>query len=329
MKQSMFIARIRGYVRIELRGKDCERLINPIMEKGISMWDIRPKDRNNMELCIMVKDFFSLRPILKGTGCKLHVLERFGFPFFLDKLGRRKIFIGGLLTFVIALYVLTSMVWQISIEGNEQITKAEIMQAASQQGIHKFQWKFRMKSSEELSREIQNMLPRAAWVGVEIRGTHVVIKVVEATIPDKNPLMNPRNLVASKNALVTEIYSDRGRPMVKPNTYVRKGDVLISGIIGDEENSQVVVASGKVKGIVWYTSHIEAPLTKSYKAYTGESSYRRYLVFGTRALQLTGYGKLPYEASEIIPNRKKLQLGAFTLPVGWLSEKVMEGSNDQ
>ena len=27
--------------------------------------------------------------------------------------------------------------------------------------------------------------------------------------------------------------------MVKPNTYVRKGDVLISGTIGDEQNSQI------------------------------------------------------------------------------------------
>ena len=32
MKQSLFIARLRGYVRIQIRGKDCERLIHPMVE---------------------------------------------------------------------------------------------------------------------------------------------------------------------------------------------------------------------------------------------------------------------------------------------------------
>ncbi|MEW9701609.1 sporulation protein YqfD [Paenibacillus sp. SI8] len=324
MKQSIFIARLRGYVRIQLRGKDCDSIINPMMESGLSMWDIEPVRDSKLEMYILIRDFFRLRPLLKRTGCRVHVLSRHGLPFFMERLGRRKLFLGGMAAFVIALYVLSSLVWQISVEGNERIAEADILQAASKQGIHTFQWKFRLKNTEELSREIQGMLPNAAWVGVEIRGTHVTIKVVEATIPDKGPLMNPRNLVASKNALVTEILSVKGRPMVKPNTYVRKGDVLISGVIGDEQNNQVVVANGKVRGIVWYTSRIEAPLTKTYKAFTGESKARNYLVFGTRALQVSGYGKLLFEKYETLSERKTLEWRSFTLPIGWLHEKVME-----
>ncbi|MNI33100.1 putative stage IV sporulation protein YqfD [compost metagenome] len=112
--------------------------------------------------------------------------------------------------------------------------------------------------------------------------------------------------------------------MVKSNAYVRKGDVLISGVIGDEENHQIVVASGTVKGIVWYTSRIEAPLSRSYKVYSGESKVKRYLVIGSRALQITGYGKQTYEQFETIPDRKTLQWRTTVLPIGWLNEKVME-----
>ncbi|SDM88699.1 similar to stage IV sporulation protein [Paenibacillus sp. yr247] len=324
MKQSLFIARLRGYVRIQIRGKGTEKLINPMMEKGFSIWDIKTADEGKLELFILIKDFFRLRPLLKRTGCRVHVLERYGLPFIMDRLGRRKVFFGGMAAFIIGLYVLTSIVWQVSVEGNDRISEAEILQAASKQGIHTFQWKFRLKKAEDLSREIQSMLPNTAWVGVEIRGTHITIKVVEATIPDSKPLMNPRNLVASKNALVTEILSDKGKPMVKPNTYVRKGDVLISGTIGDEQNNLVVVASGKVRGIVWYTSRIEAPLTKTYKVYTGEATNRNYLVLGTRALQVSGYGKLKFEHFETIPERKTLAWRSFALPLGWLHEKVME-----
>ncbi|MDQ0900213.1 MULTISPECIES: sporulation protein YqfD [unclassified Paenibacillus] len=324
MKQSLFIARLRGYVRIQIRGEGCERLINPMLEKGFSIWDIQAGDAGKLELYILIKDFFRLRPLLKRTGCRVHVTERHGLPFFMGRLGRRKVFFTGMASFIIGLYLLTSLVWQVSVEGNDRISESEILQAASKQGIHTFQWKFKLKKTEDLSREIQGMLPHAAWVGVEIRGTHITIKVVEATIPDKGPPLNPRNLIAAKNALVTEILSDKGKPMVKPNTYVRKGDVLISGTIGDEQNSQVVVASGKVKGIVWYTSRIETPLTKTYRVYSGEVMTRNYLVFGTRAVQVSGYGKQKFEHFETIPERKTLVWRSYSLPLGWLHEKVME-----
>ncbi|MCD1261573.1 sporulation protein YqfD [Paenibacillus athensensis] len=324
MRQSMFIARLRGYVRLELRGRGGEAMINEMLATGLSAWDIQPMQDERLRLCVPVGEFFELKPLLKRTGCRMHVLERRGLPFFLDKLGRRKLFFAGGAGFLLGMFLLSSLVWQVSVEGNERIAQADVMRAAEQLGIHRFQWKFKLPQTEELAHGIQAALPQAAWVGVEVRGTHVHIKVVEATIPQKPELMNPRNLVASKNALVTEIMAEKGRPLVQPNAYVRKGDVLISGKIGDEENYQVVVASGKVKGIVWYTSQIEVPLTQTFKTYTGESKERSYLVFGSRALQVTGYGKLAFEQHETLTERKTLSWLGYTLPVGWMHEKLME-----
>jgi similar to stage IV sporulation protein len=322
--QSTFIAWLRGYVRIELRGGNFEAFVNQAIEQKYAIWNIRVLPNERMEAEILIKDFFELRPILKRTGCRLHVTSRWGLPFWLSRIGNRKLFVSGIAGFIIGLYLLTSLVWQIQVEGNEKLSQSEILQAASKLGIHRFQWKFRLPESAALSHQLQGSLPGTAWVGVEVHGTRITIKVVEAAIPDKKPLMNPRNLVASKNALITEILADKGKPLVKPNMYVRKGDVLISGVIGNEQNQQVVVANGKVLGIVWYTSHIEAPLSRTFKVYSGETKDRSYLVLGTRALQVTGYGKLPFEKYETIAARKTLQWRNYVLPVGWLHEKVME-----
>ncbi|MGF7032002.1 hypothetical protein J2T17_002921 [Paenibacillus mucilaginosus] len=323
MKTSI-VQRIRGFVVVEVRGRQLERLLNRMTERRMSMWDIRITAEHQASLCLPLPDFFRLRPLLKETGCRVRVRRRQGLPFLLDKLERRKFFAFGLLGFIIGVYLLSSMVWKVSVEGNERIQTDQILTAAKAQGIRPMQWKFKLKEPVELSRGLQGQLPGASWVGVEIQGTHIIIKVVEATIPEPKALMNPRHLVASKNAMVTQIFAEKGRPAVKVNTYVRKGDILISGLLGDETNRQTVVASGKVKGLVWYKPTVEVPLTQRYKVYTGETKTRSYLVLGNRGIQVYGYGKLPFEAYETIPDRQTLSWRNFILPVGWLKEKLME-----
>ncbi|NHN30934.1 sporulation protein YqfD [Paenibacillus agricola] len=321
--KSSILSSLRGYVIVEVRGQRIEQLINRIVERRMSIWDIQIHEAR-AQLCISLRDFFLLRPLLKETGSRIHVLQRYGLPFTLNKVEKRKLFVAGFIGFIIGLYLLSSLVWQVRVEGNESISTTDILQTAKQEGIYKMQWKFRLKDTDVLSKSLQNKLPGTAWVGVEVQGTQIVIKVVEATIPDVPPLLNPRNLVATKSALITSIYAEKGRPVVKPNTYVKKGDILISGILGDELNRQTVVAMGKVKGIVWYTPSIEVPLLRQLKIYTGAVVNRSYLVMGSRALQLSGYGELPFEHYETLPERKSLHWRDYTLPLGWLQEKVME-----
>ncbi|NOU95460.1 sporulation protein YqfD [Paenibacillus sp. LMG 31456] len=323
MKTTMLLS-LRGYVLIEITGQQLERLINRLTEKRMSVWDIRFRDDAKAELYISLKDFFRLRPLLKETGCRSRVRKRFGLPFMLDKLEKRKLFAAGIICFVIGLYLLSSIVWQVRVEGNELIKTADILQVARQEGVYKLQWKFRLKDADVLSKSLQSKLPEAAWVGIEFRGTHVVIKVVEAVIPEKPPLLNPRHLVAAKSAMITSIFAEKGRPVVKTNTYVKKGDILISGVLGDELNQKTVVAAGEVKGLVWYAPKVEVPLVQQYKIYTGETQKRFYLVMGNRGLQLSGFGDIPFQQYETIPERKTVMWRDFVLPVGWLKERVME-----
>ncbi|MCZ8511175.1 sporulation protein YqfD [Paenibacillus filicis] len=324
-----FFQRVRGYVLIEVKGKQLEKLLNRLTEKRLSFWDIRFLEEERAEMRIALNDFFRLRPLLKETSSRTRIRGRYGFPFLLARMEKRKFFFAGILGFFIGIYLLSSVVWQVRVEGNEKLPTEQILDAAQQAGIHQLQWKFRLKDPSELARQLQSRLPATAWVGVEVQGTNVVIKIVESKIPDKPPLMNPRHLVASKNAMVTQIFAEKGRPAVKPNTYVRKGDILISGILGDETNASTVVAKGFVKGIVWYKPTVEVPLTRTYKVYTGEARKRFYLVLGNRGLQLTGYGKIPYEQYESIPERKTLGWRNYTLPVGWINEKIMETRTEE
>ncbi|WP_160646177.1 sporulation protein YqfD [Chengkuizengella marina] len=318
------ITYFRGHVKIVVRGKEIERFMNELIHNNIKIWDARRVSESSIEFHIHLNDFFKLRPLLKKTGCRMNVKERFGIPFFLNKFMKRKFFISGIALFLIGIYMLSTMVWDIEVIGNDSLSTEQILQEAEALGIHKYQFKFKMDDLDVVAKELTKNLPESSWIGVTMKGTKVQIKVVESTIPEELPLLNPRNLIATSDAIITEIFAEKGNPLVKVNHRVKKGDVLISGVIGDEETQEIVVAKGKVRGLVWYEYNIKVPLKQDVKVYTGNVVDRKYLVFGNKALKIMGFGSLEFEKSENILSKHMLGWRQYPLHIGWMDEKVME-----
>ncbi|MCI3919699.1 sporulation protein YqfD [Paenibacillus sp. TRM 82003] len=317
---------IRGYVSIEIEGADFERLINRLVEAKIGVWSIRRRGERTGECLVALPDFFRLKPYLRETGCRLRVKGRFGFPFFLDKLGRRKWFLAGAAAFLLGMYMLSSIVWTVDVTGNETIPDQQILQIAAAEGLHSRQWKFRMDEPGDLADRLTRALPGVSWVGVEVQGTKAIIQIVESTIPEKRARQNPRHLVSTSDAVISRIIAERGVPQVNVHSRVKRGDILISGILGDEENREVVVAEGKVRGLVWYEYKVQAPLTKQHRALTGNERSTFHLVLGDRALQLTGYWQKPFAVEEARTERKGLRFGSWTVPVGWMTVTYEEAT---
>ncbi|MGN7357773.1 sporulation protein YqfD [Paenibacillus sp. SAF-054] len=321
---------IRGCVLITVRGERVNHLINAFAEAGIPVWDIRPTGEHTAEMKLLLRDFYALRPLLKRTGCRMHVTRRIGLPFRIVRLYKRKFFAAGMIAFLIMLFLLSQMVWNVNVTGNEKLATEDILKVARQSGIKPYQWIFRLGEPDKLSRELSIKLPGVSWVGVERKGTTISIQIVEAAEPEKKPLVSPRHLVSRTDAVVTSVYAEQGRPLVEKNTRVKKGQVLISGILGDgAANSQEVVAKGEVKGLVWHEYQLQVPLVQKRKVYTGERKDKSYLVLGNRAIQLWGYGRELYEKSETLTEHDPVTWRSIALPIGWMTEKVMEVTEEQ
>lgn len=105
---------------------------------------------------------------------------------------------------------------------------------------------------------------------------------------------------------------------------MKKNQILISGTIGGEEFSRTVVARGNVRGLVWYEFEVYSPLVQHVKVYTGEQKTKWFAVIGSRALQVSGFGKSSYTASETIRHEEKVSWRSWSLPIGRMKESVME-----
>ncbi|MNC10953.1 putative stage IV sporulation protein YqfD [compost metagenome] len=317
------LSSLRGFVTLHVTGPQVERFINFISEAGIMIWDVRPAE-GGASLKLLLDDFYVLRPILKKTGCRMHVTGRSGLPFLMARLWKRKFFGIGILMFGITLFMLSTMVWSIRVEGNEKIASEDILAAARQEGVYPFQWIWRLEEPDKLSKGLLAHLPGVSWIGLQRTGTSIKIQVVEAKQPDIKPLLSQRHLISRTDAVVTEIYAEQGRPVVARNSRVKKGDILISGALGDEENVEYVVAKGEVKGLVWHEYNIEVPLKTTNSTYTGERKDRTYLMLGKWAIQLWGYGKSAFENSKTLTEHDPLSWRSIELPLGLMTEKEME-----
>ncbi|MFT9488119.1 MAG: sporulation protein YqfD [Tepidibacillus sp.] len=322
----------RGYVVCSLKGKHIELFINMTIKKQLKIWNIKIVNDSQAVFSISLEDFFKLKPILQKTYTRIHILRKVGLPFQLAKLNKRKGIATGFLLFFLMIYLLSSMVWTIEIEGNQTMTDEEIFQAIEKLGIHRGMFKFQLPEDTLIQEQLGSNLEQASWIGVKLKGTHLLITIMEKVKPDEKPLVGPRHIISSKNAVIYRILAEKGIPQVKVNDRVKKGDLLISGIVGNVENQEaqeLVAAEGEVLGVVWYESTVTIPLKQEWKEYTGNRVERKYLMLGNRVLRVKGAKEIPFSQSQKQYDLKQISWKNYVLPIGFLDETILEYHNQQ
>ena len=319
-----WLAAVRGYVWVEVIGGNPQQLLNLAVERRIGLWNIAYTPRGKLTFGVTVPDFFRLPPLLRKCGSRTRIMQKRGLPFQIARLARRKTFAAGMLAFIALLFLLSTFVWQVKIEGETAIPRQQILQAARQEGLYPLQWAPRMGDPQALAGKLAARLPDAAWVGVDRKGTAMYITVVDATKPDAKAAEGPRDLVAKADAVVTKVAAENGRPLVKRHDRVKKGQVLVSGRLGGDLAGKEVASEGTVLGLVWHEVKIVSPLVRERKTLTGATKKRNYWIIGNRALQISGYGKEEFAQSSTTRSILPWHLFSWRLPFGILQEKEME-----
>ena len=170
---------IFGYVRIILEGYFLERLINLCIKKKILLWNTKRKKVTLMEVNISIKDFIKIVEIAKETKCKLKIKQKRGLPFIFNKYKKRKIFFLFLSFIIIGIITLSNFIWNIEITGNEKIKTEEILKTLNEDGLTIGTLKSKI-NTKEIVNKIRLNRNDLAWIGIELKGTNAIVKVVEA-----------------------------------------------------------------------------------------------------------------------------------------------------
>ncbi len=227
-----FLKYIRGYLRIRVWGFSPERFMNLCSNKGILLWDI-VREGESYYMYISLKGFWELRPIAKKTGTRVAVLNRYGLPFSLPGLMKRKVFVLGLFL-AVAFWILSSFyIWDIEITGNYQITE-DVFQDFLEQNQVSIGMKRQDLDIEELEKQIRRSFPQVTWASARLDGTKLLIDIKEndAPIIIQEPDTTPgSDLVAEYDGVIVAMIVRSGVPKVAIGDSVEQGAVLVEGRI--------------------------------------------------------------------------------------------------
>lgn len=293
---------VSNQVRCLVTGEETLRFVNLCRNNGIKLRHLIRKE-NAIQMEIDAENFKKLRPLVRKTHVKIHILNRHGPAFFFYRHKRRWWFLLGMTVFAGMIYILSLFVWQIDIDGNRKYTDALILQALAQMDV-----KTGCRKSEidlpEIEEELRIMYNEITWVSASITGTKLQIELREGDLKisgssgggqtenvkrvenrENNPKTQngesetdlPANLVADEDAIITNLVVRRGTVAVRYGDEVKKGDVLIEGkvyIYNEDETLKKVdylTAEGDVFGKYQelYEKHYQRK--HEVRSYTGKN----------------------------------------------------------
>ncbi len=318
-----FLKYVRGYLRVRVWGFSPERFMNLCSNRGILLWDI-VREGDVYYMCINLKGFWQLKPILKKTGTRVAILERYGLPFFIPRLMKRKMFVAGLL-FVIAFWVVSSFyIWDIKLTGNYRITEDVFLDFLKENQVTVGMRRDSLDIGE-LEKQIRKQFPEITWASAKLDGIRLQIDIKEndAPIQVENPETSMgTDLIAEYDGIVASMIVRSGVPRVSIGDMVTKGTVLVEGRVPvyneDATVREYYYVDADADIMLEHAMDFAAELPLDYvkKEYTGREEKSYYLKVGDEICRLPQDRPfLVYDS--VMKESRPLFFEKLTIPVYW------------
>lgn len=307
---------IIGYIRISIEGYYIERFINICRNNKIAIWKLKREKNVKLELNVGIRDLRKLKKILKQTQCKMKIIRKKGLPFIFNKYRKRKIFFAFLLLIIILLAITSNFIWNIEVitEDNEQIEN--IYQDIVNNGLSIGKLKSKINTKEIINKVRLNR-DDIAWMGIELKGTNAIVKVVKATakpeIVDDNDYCS---IVSDKQGIITKINAQNGTIAAKVGDTVNIGTPLINGWMeGKFTGIRYVHAKGEIEAKVWYTKRKKIPYNTTEREETGNIEEKYKIKINNFEINLSKRLS-KFEIYDTIDSEKKFKIFSdFYLPI--------------
>lgn len=256
-------------IKIKVTGRNINNFLKRLINNNINIEKVIPISHKEIDLIINYQD---LDKVLKlKTIYNIKIVRYYGKLRIIKRIKKDIFILSSLLISLLLIYTLSNVIFKVEvIHSNKNIIKL-VTKELEDNGIKKYKFVKNYQEIEKIKNKIlEENKDTLEWLEIIREGTKYTIRVEERIINNKPKDNKIYNIVASKNAVIKNIYAESGEKIRSINTYVRKGDIIISSDITLPNNEKISkTASGKVQGEVWYNINIEYPYQYHEIKYTG------------------------------------------------------------
>lgn len=264
-------------IKIKITGRNINNFLKRIIRNNINIIKVIPISYKEMDLIIDYKDLDKIEKL--KTIYNIKIIRYYGKLRILKRIKKNIFILSFLLIGLFLVYILSNVIFSIEvIHSNNNIIKL-VENELEENGIKKYHFALSYDEVEKVKKKIlEDNKDSLEWLEIIKEGTKYIVRVEERIInnvPDNN---NIYDIVASKGAVIKSIYAKSGEKIRDVNTYVKKGDIVISSKIILPNNEIITKsANGKIIGEVWYSARVEFPYVYNEIRYTGNK--KKVLVF--------------------------------------------------
>ena len=279
---------------LKLKVKDKNKFFFKMFKKRITVYETK-EDKENLYVKVSIEDKEKIKKlwyvkILDNDFIGLRKIKR--------EVKKHHIFLFGVILGLVLLFVLSHVMVSVEISHESKEIRDFVREELKERGIKKNTWK---KSYQELTRIKEDILSsfpdKLEWLEIEIKGMNYIVRVEERklNVEENKPLSC--HVIAKKDGIIKEMIYEKGMSLVKQNDVVKKGDILVSGLIkNNEEVKGVTCATGSVYAEVWYKVKVNFPLHYEEETLSGKTrwnfKWNDFYIFKNR---LTSFKEEPHK----------------------------------
>lgn len=307
-----------GWRLLFIPPEERSRAFDLMYKNGIPFTDEHRETDGTVTVRLRGKNSAVFRHYADESGIAYKLSVPHGLPVVCSFLLRRPAIPLGVLLFAGWMFYSTRIIWDVRIEGAEKTNPSEIIALLDELGCGIGDY-YPAIDFNALHAGYAAAQQDIAWLSVYMNGTVAEVQVRELwaderTKPEKNTYAN---VLADADGIVETVSVFEGQACVKPGDLVRKGQVLISGVIEQKDGSiRYEYAAGEVVCRTAHPIHVEIQTKRETKAYTGRETAKKSIKFFKKTINLfinggtlyTNYDKI-YTIEQLCP------LGLCELPV--------------
>lgn len=321
---------IIGYLLVEFSGEHSEEILNLTAKSRIKLWGLKC-NKGKITGYISIRNFFKLRSIVFSSHIKVKIIKKYGLPLISKRYNNRVGMYLGVVIFLSILKIMSGFIWTINIQSEDKIDNKKVLAYCKDLGIYEG---VRTSKIDPKNDAVKLVMKNGdiSWASLNIEGSilNVNLKMTKGNYVKKSP----SNIKAKYDGIIKKIDATSGDVLVKTGDVVKSGDLLISGIIENGNNTVFTNSSGVITAETQHT--FSSSGKKIQKVFLKTGKIKKHSVLNIFGLNLPLYiGETNSHAYENI-HIKQLTLFRQRLPVSIITKicelkeyKTMEYSREK